>query len=94
MINEAVLIRPVNKRNGITLTVFGLLGIVAGLSLFLSGSHLFAPGIVCFAFGAITAVLGCSHPRSQYYTCLPAGLLGLLLLAGLTHHPCAASTAS
>ncbi|MGS0682954.1 DUF2982 domain-containing protein [Shewanella sp. 125m-7] len=60
MINEAVLIRPVNKRNGITLTVFGLLGIVAGLSLFLSGSHLFAPGIVCFAFGAITAVLGCS----------------------------------
>ena len=58
MINEAVLIRPMIKRNGLTLTFAGGLSLAAGLGLFLSGSHLFAPGIVFFAFGAIALVLG------------------------------------
>ncbi|WP_299810767.1 DUF2982 domain-containing protein [uncultured Shewanella sp.] len=58
MINEAVLIRPIIKRNGLTLTFAGGLAVVAGLGLFLSGSHLFAPGIICFASGAIALVLG------------------------------------
>ncbi|MGS0696900.1 DUF2982 domain-containing protein [Shewanella sp. 0m-4] len=60
MINEALLIRPINKRNGLTLTFFGLLSVMISLGLFLSGNHLFAPGMVFFAFGAIAAVLGIS----------------------------------
>ncbi|WP_373316361.1 DUF2982 domain-containing protein [Shewanella schlegeliana] len=53
-----MLIRPSNKRNGLTLTLAGGLGLIIGLTLFLSGSHLFAPGIVCFASGIIALVLG------------------------------------
>lgn len=58
MIDEAVLIRPINKRNGLTLTFAGASGLIIGLILFLSGSHLFAPGIICFASGVIALVLG------------------------------------
>lgn len=58
LIDEAVFIRPINKRNGITLTLAGIIGVVLGLGFFLSGSHLFAPGIICFALGAIALVLG------------------------------------
>ncbi|MFT5790320.1 MAG: hypothetical protein ACI8SJ_002449 [Shewanella sp.] len=57
---EPLLIKPVNKRNGLTLTFAGVIGLITGISLFINGSHLFAPGIVCFAFGAISAVLGVS----------------------------------
>ncbi|ABZ76092.1 conserved hypothetical protein [Shewanella halifaxensis HAW-EB4] len=56
--NEAVQIRSINKRNGLTLTLAGGLGLVIALTLFLSGSHLFAPGIICFALGSIALVLG------------------------------------
>ncbi|MEZ9198429.1 DUF2982 domain-containing protein [Shewanella sp. 10N.286.54.B9] len=58
--SQTLLIKSPNKRNGITLTFIGIIGVVIGIGLFLAGSHLFAPGIVCFAFGAIAAVLGIS----------------------------------
>ncbi|MCL1051710.1 DUF2982 domain-containing protein [Shewanella abyssi] len=57
---EPLLIKPINKRNGLTLTFAGITGLITGIALFLNGSHLFAPGIVCFGFGAISAVLGVS----------------------------------
>ncbi|WP_259649957.1 DUF2982 domain-containing protein [Shewanella sp. c952] len=58
--SQTLLIKSPNKRNGFTLTFIGIIGVVIGIGLFLAGSHLFAPGIVCFAFGAIAAVLGIS----------------------------------
>lgn len=57
---EPLLIKSVNKRNGLTLTFVGIIGLILGIGLFISGSHLFGPGIVCFAFGAISAVIGAS----------------------------------
>ncbi|MCL1057923.1 DUF2982 domain-containing protein [Shewanella gelidimarina] len=57
---EPLFIKPENKRNGLTLTFAGITGLTIGIGLFINGSHLFAPGIVCFAFGAISAVLGVS----------------------------------
>ncbi len=58
--SQTLLIKSPNKRNGYTLTVIGIIGVAIGIGLFLAGSHLFAPGIICFAFGAIAAVLGIS----------------------------------
>ncbi|WP_108947065.1 DUF2982 domain-containing protein [Shewanella halifaxensis] len=60
MKDNEILIKPVVKRNGLTFSFLGSLGVVAGISLFLFGSEFFAPGIVCFALGAIALVLGFS----------------------------------
>ncbi|MDB2387385.1 DUF2982 domain-containing protein [Shewanella sp.] len=55
---SSLLIKSPNKRNGYTLTCAGAIGLAVAIGLFLSGSHLFAPGMVCFALGAVSAVLG------------------------------------
>lgn len=60
MKDNEILIKPVVKRNGLTFSFLGSLGVIAGISLFLSGSEFFAPGIVCFALGTIALVLGFS----------------------------------
>nr|WP_275974236.1 DUF2982 domain-containing protein [Shewanella pneumatophori] len=60
MKDNEILIKPVIKRNGITFSVFGCIGVVCGVSLFLLGSEFFAPGIICFALGIIALVLGFS----------------------------------
>lgn len=55
---ETITIRPGSKRNGITLTLAGGLGVVLGLVLFIGWPWMFAPGLVCFALGAVSLVLG------------------------------------
>ncbi|WOT06363.1 DUF2982 domain-containing protein [Shewanella youngdeokensis] len=55
---EPILIKPINKRNALTLTFAGPTGIITGLALFLNSSHLFGLGIVFFALGVVSAVLG------------------------------------
>ena len=57
---EVVQIRTHTKRNALTLTFLGVFGLALGLGMFLSASGLFAPGMLCFALGAISAVLGIS----------------------------------
>ncbi|MCL1131381.1 DUF2982 domain-containing protein [Shewanella sairae] len=58
--DKTVLVKPVIKRNGITLTLLGFIALIIGIAFFLNGSHLFAVGIVFFALGAISTVLGIS----------------------------------
>lgn len=55
---ETITIRPGSKRNGMTLTLAGGLGVVLGLVLFIGWPWMFAPGLVCFALGAVSLVLG------------------------------------
>ncbi len=57
---EVIQIRSLTKRNALTLTFLGMLGLFLGFGMFLSSSGLFAPGMLCFALGAISAVLGIS----------------------------------
>lgn len=60
MQSKQVEVRSSVKRNSITLTFVGLVGIVLGLVLFLSSSVLFAPALCAFALGIIATVLGVS----------------------------------
>ncbi|ACA85995.1 DUF2982 domain-containing protein [Shewanella woodyi] len=60
MQSKLVEVRSSVKRNAITLTFVGLVGIILGLVLFLSSSVLFAPALCAFALGIIATVLGVS----------------------------------
>ncbi len=60
MQSKQVEVRSSVKRNAITLTFVGLVGIILGLVLFLSSSVLFAPALCAFALGIIATVLGVS----------------------------------
>ncbi|MCL1145175.1 DUF2982 domain-containing protein [Shewanella sp. 10N.261.52.F9] len=60
MKEKEILIEPISKRNGITLSVVGVIGLIVGIGFFVVGSQFFAPGILCFALGAISTVLGIS----------------------------------
>ncbi|WP_076411126.1 DUF2982 domain-containing protein [Shewanella sp. UCD-KL12] len=76
---ETIEIRTLNKRNRLTLTCVGVLGLSLGLGLFLSSPALFAPGILCFALGVISLVLGVSK-------LLEPEVSVVLDSAGITYH--------
>ncbi|MGI2259768.1 DUF2982 domain-containing protein [Shewanella sp. GXUN23E] len=56
--NEALAIRPFNKRNAISFTLAGIALLVLAFWLFVGARGLFAPGLVCFTLGAIALILG------------------------------------
>lgn len=58
--SQVLYIRPLNKRNGITLTFAGALLLGLSFLLFVGLAQGFAPGLVCFTLGAIALVLGVS----------------------------------
>ena len=57
MTSEIHSVRPGAKRNGISLTLVGVILLFAGIVMFITGSG-FAPGLVCFSFGAVGTILG------------------------------------
>ena len=57
---DVLFVRPVNKRNGITLSAVGALLLSLAFWLFVSFPQGFAPGLVLFTFGAISLILGVS----------------------------------
>lgn len=56
--SDVILVRPLSKRNGLTLTWLGGMSLVLGFSLFLAMPALFAVGLVFFSLGAIGLILG------------------------------------
>jgi len=56
--SESVSVRPLSKRNGLTLTWLGGLSLLLGLGLFLTWPTLFAVGLMFFSLGAISLILG------------------------------------
>lgn len=64
------------KRNSITLSVFGVIGLILGISLFLFSQTMFAPGILSFSLGIISLVLGISKTLEPEVSLslTPAGL--------------------
>ncbi len=60
MDTEVIQIHSLIKRNALTLTFFGVLGLILGLGIFLSSPGLFAPGLLCFSLGVLSVVLGIS----------------------------------
>lgn len=57
---EVIQVRSGVKRNAITLTCLGFVGIILSLVLFLSSSALLGPGLCIFTLGIISTVLGIS----------------------------------
>jgi len=57
---EVVQIHSHIKRNALTLTFLGALGLSIGFGMFLSSSGLFVPGMLFFSLGVLSAVLGIS----------------------------------
>lgn len=55
---ESLTIRPISKRNGLTLTLAGSLGLVIGFIIFLTVPSLFSLGLICFSLGAVGLILG------------------------------------
>ena len=53
-----MLISPHSKRNGITLSLFGGLGLIFSIFIFIVFSSLFALGMMFFALGSIGLILG------------------------------------
>ncbi|WP_394133096.1 DUF2982 domain-containing protein [Shewanella maritima] len=51
-------IRPISKRNGITLTVLGSSALLAGLLMFIFAKSLFAMALILFSLGIIGTILG------------------------------------
>ena len=56
--SDVVSIRPLSKRNGVTLTIVGASAFVLGCGLFVLFPELFAVGLVFFSLGAIALILG------------------------------------
>ena len=56
--SEIMSVRPLSKRNGLTLTWLGGLSLLLGLGLFLTWPALFAAGLMFFSLGAISLILG------------------------------------
>lgn len=56
--SEIVSVRPLSKRNGLTLTWLGGLSLLLGFGLFLTLPALFAVGLMFFSLGAISLILG------------------------------------
>ena len=56
--SEIMSVRPLSKRNGLTLTWLGGLSLLLGLGLFLTWPALFAVGLMFFSLGAISLILG------------------------------------
>jgi len=53
-----MLISPFSKRNGITLSLLGSIGLIASLIIFITFNNLFALGMMCFALGSVSLILG------------------------------------
>lgn len=51
-------IHPLSKRNGITLTIIGVIALIFGISLFLWNADNFAIGLLSFSIGAVLTLLG------------------------------------
>ncbi|MGL5048652.1 MAG: DUF2982 domain-containing protein [Shewanella sp.] len=56
--SEIVLVRPLSKRNGLTLTWLGGVSLLLGLGFFLTWPAMFAIGLMFFSVGAICLILG------------------------------------
>jgi len=56
--SDIVSVRPLSKRNGLTLTIVGACAFVLGFGLFVILPELFAVGLVFFSLGAIALILG------------------------------------
>ncbi|MFB2801418.1 DUF2982 domain-containing protein [Shewanella seohaensis] len=56
--SDVVSVRPLSKRNGVTLTIVGASAFVLGFGLFVLLPELFAVGLVFFSLGAIALILG------------------------------------
>ncbi|NRD74654.1 DUF2982 domain-containing protein [Shewanella sp. VB17] len=76
---EVVKIRSDVKRNAITLTCVGFVGMMLGLALFLSSAAFFAPGLCAFSLGIIATVIGVSKQLEPEVTIT-------LSAAGLCYH--------
>lgn len=56
--SDVVSVRPLSKRNGLTLSLVGGSALLLGLGLFVLFPELFAVGLVFFSLGAIALILG------------------------------------
>lgn len=56
--SDVVLVRPLSKRNGLTLTWGGACSLILGFGLFILFPTFFAIGLVFFSLGAIALILG------------------------------------